>query len=127
MNSLYSGIPFDLLSADRQFKLSGSVGHFLHKKLSYEKLPVSRDSVGYPCFIYTVKTHNMDKHLKDKATPRAGHNDTGVGEQFDPNQGKGSIEDTKPGNSTINNPPKEQTKDETEKARGLANEDDQAH
>jgi hypothetical protein len=74
-----------------------------------------------------LKTYTMDKHLKDKATPKPGHNDTGVGGQFDPNQGKGSIEDTKPRNSTINNPPKEQTKDDTAKARDLANEDDQAH
>jgi hypothetical protein len=66
----------------------------------------------------------MDKHLKDKATPQPGKNDTGLGNKIDPNQGLGSAEDTKPRNSTINNPPKEQVEDETANARDIAADED---
>jgi hypothetical protein len=67
----------------------------------------------------------MTQKKKDTGTPNKGRNESGVGGQYDPNHGKGSIEDTKPGNSSINNPPKE-TKDETEKAK-KENQDEQAH
>lgn len=58
----------------------------------------------------------MTQKKKDTGTPNPGRNDSGVGIQYDPNYKMGSEKDTKPGNSKINNPPKE-TKDETEKAR----------
>ncbi|HEX2630416.1 MAG TPA: hypothetical protein VHM26_15455 [Chitinophagaceae bacterium] len=57
----------------------------------------------------------MTQKKKDTGTPNPGRNDSGVGYQYDPHYSLGSEQDTKPGDSKINNPSKE-TKDETEKS-----------
>lgn len=58
----------------------------------------------------------MTQRKKDTGTHDRGRNGSGVGFRNDPKQGKGSVKDTRPGKSSINNPSNE-TRDETEKSR----------